>query len=165
MTEWPSFLDSYEAAIYNSSELSDVQKFTYLRGYLTDTALKSVSGLTLTNKNYGKALTILKERHGNKQAIVSTHMEKLANLRVVSSDANINGLQKLFGEIESNVKSLESLAVEANSYGSLLVPIIMNCLLHQLKLVASRSLRSDLWDLFGLLKIMKLEITARENCD
>ena len=25
LTEWPSFLDSYEAAIHNSSELSDVQ--------------------------------------------------------------------------------------------------------------------------------------------
>ena len=58
LMEWPSFLDYYEAAIHNSSELSDVQKFTYLRSYLTDAALKSVSGLTLTNENYAKALTI-----------------------------------------------------------------------------------------------------------
>ena len=81
---------------------------------------------------------------GNKQAIVSKHMEKLANLRVLSSDANINGLQKLFDEIESNVRSLESLGVKANIYGSLLVPIITNRLPHQLKLVASRNLSSDL---------------------
>ena len=73
------------SAIHNSSELIDVQKFTYLRSYLTDAALKSVSGLKLTNENYGKALTILKECYENKQAIVSTHTE---NLRVVSSDAN-----------------------------------------------------------------------------
>ena len=92
-------------------------------------------------------------------------MEKLANLRVLSSDANINGLQKLFDEIESNVRSLESLGVKANIYGSLLVPIITNRLPHQLKLVASRNLSSDLWDLTELLKIMKLEITARENCE
>ena len=67
---------------------------------MTDAALKSISGLTLTNKNYGKALTILKERYGNKQVIVSTYIEKLANLQVVSSDANITGLRKLFDEIE-----------------------------------------------------------------
>ena len=72
---------------------------------MTDAALKSVSSLTLTNKNYGKALTVLKERYGNKQAIVSTHMKKLANLQVVSSDANIKGLRKLLDEIESNVRS------------------------------------------------------------
>ena len=129
LTERPSFFDSYEAAIHNSSELSDVRKFTYLRSYLTDAALKSVSGLTLTNEDYGKASTILKERYGNKQAIVSTYMDKLANLRVVSSDTNITGLRKLFDE---------SLGVEANSYGSLLVPIIMNHLPQQLKFVASR---------------------------
>ena len=62
------------------------------------------------------------------------------------------------------MRSLESLRVEANSYGSLLVPIIMNCLPHQLKLDSSRNLSLDLWDLTGLLKIMKLEMTARENC-
>ena len=92
-------------------------------------------------------------------------MENLANLRVVSSDANINGLWKLFDEIESNVRSLESSGVEANSYGSLIVPIIMNCLPHQLKLVASCDLSLDLWDLTTLLKIMKLEIPAREYCE
>ena len=60
-------------------------------------------------------------------------MEKLGNSRVVSSDVNMTGFEKLFDEIESNVRSLESLEVEANSYGSLLVPIIMNHLPHQLK--------------------------------
>ena len=41
----------------------------------------------------------------------------------------------------------------------------MNHLPQQLKLVASRNLSSDLWDLSELVKIMKLEITARENCE
>ena len=132
---------------------------------MTDAALNSDSGLTLTNENYRKALTILKERYGNKQAMVSTHMKKLANLGVVSSDENIAGLSKLFDEIESNVGSLERLGVEANSCGSILVSIIMNRLPHQLKLVASRNLSSDLWDLTELLKIIKLETTARENCE
>ena len=45
------------------------------------------------------------------------------------------------------------------------MPIIMNRCPHQLQLVASRNLSSDLWDLTELLKIIKLEITARRNCD
>ena len=45
------------------------------------------------------------------------------------------------------------------------MPIVMNYLPQQLKLVAIRNLSSDLWDLTELLKIMKLEITARENCE
>ena len=43
------------------------------------------------------------------------------------------------------------------------MPIIKNRLPHQLRLAASRNLSSDLWNLTELLKIMKLEITARED--
>lgn len=75
---------------------------------MTGAALKWISGFSLTNEIYWTASTILKERYGNKQAIVSTPMGKLANLPVVISDANITGLQKLFNKIESNVRSLES---------------------------------------------------------
>ena len=60
------------------------------------------------------------------------------------------------------MRNLETLGDGGNSYGSLLVPIVMNRLPHQLKLVVSRNLISDLWDLAELLKIIKLEITARE---
>ena len=42
-------MDSYEAAIDNSSELSDMERLTYLRSYLTDVALKLISGLSLAN--------------------------------------------------------------------------------------------------------------------
>ena len=41
----------------------------------------------------------------------------------------------------------------------------MNRLPHHLKTVASQNLSSDLLNLTELLKIMKLEITAPENCD
>lgn len=75
---------------------------------MTGAALKWISGFSLTNEIYWTASTILKERYGNKQAIVSTPMGKLANLPVVISDANITGLQKLFNKIESNVRRLES---------------------------------------------------------
>ena len=62
------------------------------------------------------------------------------------------------------MRSFESLGVEGSSYGSLPVPIIMNRLPHQLKLV-SHNLSTDLWDLTELLKIIKLEITARDICE
>ena len=156
-------MDSNEAAIGNSSDLNDVQKFTYIRGYLTDGAMNSISGLTLTNENYRKALTVLKKSYGNKQAIVSTRMEKLANLQVVSSDANMTVLRKLFDEIKSNLRSPESEQLRIAIVP--IIPIIMNRLPQQLKTVASQNLSSDLLNFTKLLKIMKLEITAPENCD
>ena len=75
LTEWPTFLDSLEAAIDTCSDLDDVQKFTYFRSYLQGPALQAINGLTLTNSNYIEALKILKDRFGNVQQIVSSHME------------------------------------------------------------------------------------------
>ena len=49
-------MDSYEAAIDNSSELSDMERLTYLRSYLTDVALKLISGLSLANDNCWKTV-------------------------------------------------------------------------------------------------------------
>ena len=54
LTQWKSFIDTFEAAIDKSS-LSDVEKFNYLKGYLLDNALKTIEGLNLTNENYPKA--------------------------------------------------------------------------------------------------------------
>ena len=45
------------------------------------------------------------------------------------------------------------------------MPIIMNRLPQLFKFVVSRNLSPDLWDLTELLKIMKLKITARKNCE
>lgn len=57
---------------------------------------------------------------------MSEHIENLANIQVVSSDTNITGLEKLFDEIESNMRTLEKFSVEANSYELLLMSFIMN---------------------------------------
>ena len=47
LTAWPPFWESYEAAIHTNSDLSDAEKFNYLRSLLRQTALDSVSGLAL----------------------------------------------------------------------------------------------------------------------
>ena len=50
-----------------------------------DGAAEAVSGLTLTAANYEEAVATLKRRFGNKQLIVSCHMDLLFNLESVTS--------------------------------------------------------------------------------
>ena len=66
LMEWPSFLDAYEAAIDNSSDLSDARKFTYLRSYLTDVALKTISGLTFDYWRRGVVVITTAQLHSTK---------------------------------------------------------------------------------------------------
>ena len=78
--KWPEFWDSYQAAI-EKSNLLEVEKFNYLKTLVICGAANSIFGLNLTNNNYGKAINILKDQFGNKQIIISSHMNSLLELR------------------------------------------------------------------------------------
>ena len=130
-TNWQTFVDSYEIAINSSSNLSNIEKFNYLRCYIEGDTLHKIAGFTLTNKNYNKALDLLKNRYGNLQLIISAHMNELLKSKKITSDKDLTGLRKFFDNIESHLHSLQSLGIESKNYGSLLAPIILDRLPHQ----------------------------------
>uniref|UniRef100_A0A1X7TG22 Uncharacterized protein n=1 Tax=Amphimedon queenslandica TaxID=400682 RepID=A0A1X7TG22_AMPQE len=71
VTEWMTFWDSYDTAVHQNSELSDVEKFTYLKTLVSRTAKESIAGLTLTSANYKEAVRVLQDRFGKKERIIS----------------------------------------------------------------------------------------------
>lgn len=164
LTAWPPFWDSFKSAIHENPDLSKVDKFNYLRSMVTHGALEAISGLTLTAPNYDEAITILEKRFGNKQLIVNKHMDQLLNTDGVTSPHDVKGLRQLYDTIESNVRSLNSLGVKAESYGSLLSSVVMNKLPSELRLIVSRKFGStDSWDFSALLIVVEEEIQARER--
>ena len=104
---WTAFWDSYESAVHRNSALSEVDKFNYLRSLLEKSAYEAIAGLTLSSANYGEAIEILKKRFGNRQMIISRHMDVLLNLSVVSGEHDLKGLRWLYNEVEANVRSLK----------------------------------------------------------
>ena len=163
LTAWTTFWDSYESSIHKNSSLSDIDKFNYLRSLLEHTALESISGLTLTSTNYHEAIDILRKRFGNKQQIISRHMDILLNVEVVTSQHNLKGLRHLYDLIESHIRSLKSLGVSPDSYGTLLSSVLLNKLPSEIRLLVSRKVDEDSWSLDALLKVVEEEIRARER--
>ena len=47
----------------------------YLKSLLEHSAAETIEGLQLTNANYDEAIKILKDRFGNQQIIINSHME------------------------------------------------------------------------------------------
>ena len=160
---WTSFWDSYNSAIHQNSSLTDVDKFNYLRSLLKGTAREAVSGLMLTTANYAQAIELLTKRFGNKQQIISRHMDLLMNVESVSSHGNVKGLRRLYDLIESNVRSLKSLGVPADSYGSLLASVLMNKLPNELQLIICRKIGEADWELEFILQELVREIETRER--
>ena len=63
--EWRGFFEQFSKIVDEDEELSEINKFIYLKRYLSGQALSFVSGLSLTAGNYKDALELLKGRYGN----------------------------------------------------------------------------------------------------
>ena len=89
------FWDQFLIAIHENDSMADIDKFTYLRSFLSNSALQSINGLSLNATNYKEAIEILHERYRNKQVLTSAYMEKLDKLPSVTPSNNFNGLRKM----------------------------------------------------------------------
>jgi len=162
LTKWTSFWESFEAAVHHNDDLSEIEKFNYLTSLLERLAREAISGLALTAANYHQAVATLKKRFGSKQQIVNKHMDALLQVECVTSSQNIRALRRLFDNISSHVRSLKSLGVEPESYGSLLCPVLITKLPVDLQLIVSRKVSDSDWNLDPLMEVIE-EIIARER--
>ena len=110
--EWQQFWDGFESAIHNNPKLSQVDKFSYLRGLLVGIARTSVAGLALTSANYEAAIEILKRRFGNKVTIERAHVNDLLKVHPVYNDKDTGSLQRLYDTVEVHHRSLHALVKE-----------------------------------------------------
>ena len=163
LTKWEAFWSTFESSIRLHPTLSAVDKFTYLTSLLEGPAMRAVAGLKLTSANYAEAIDTLKKRFGNKQQIISRHMETLLELESVTSPNNIKALRHLYDRVEFQVRSLKSLEVPLNSYGNLLSSLFMNRLPQELRLIISRQIGDEEWHIDEIMTILEREISARER--
>ena len=151
ITTWTTFWDSFES-----------DKFNYLRSLLEKSAAEAISGLTLTADNYKEAVAILKKRFGNKQQIITKHMDILLSPDPVTSPHKLRELRHLFDLVEAQVRGLKSLRINSDSYGSLLSSVLLQKLPSELRLIVSCKVNETDWNLDRLLEQLEHEIEARE---
>ena len=88
--------DCYNSAIHTNPELTDVNRFNYLKGLLADGALSTIQGLPLAAANYKTAIDVLTECFGRKSVIVSSHMDSLLKLPSLFNCNDIRKLRQLY---------------------------------------------------------------------
>ncbi|XP_064464421.1 uncharacterized protein LOC135375698 [Ornithodoros turicata] len=74
LRNWESFWDQFDSTIHSNESLSKVDKFKYLKSYLTGKAMTVIKGLSLSEENYSTAIELLKDRFGKKSLIIDEHM-------------------------------------------------------------------------------------------
>ncbi|XP_011407795.1 PREDICTED: uncharacterized protein LOC105311847 [Amphimedon queenslandica] len=161
LTQWLPFWDTYHAAVHDNSDLSDIDKFTYLTTLLRGSARDAIKGLTLTSANYKEAVEILTKRFGDHQQIKGKHMEAL--LAMEPAQNNTQSLRRLFDEVESHVRQLKALGVSEEAYDTLLPSVLMNKLPSDMKLLITRGVSQKDWGLTKILSTFEEELKARER--
>ena len=82
-------------------------------------------------------------------------MDLLLNLEPVSAAHQLRNLRRLYDSVETHVRSLKSLGVDSETYGTLLASILLNKL--------PQELRTSDMGLDQLLREVEQEIDARER--
>ena len=118
-----TFWDSFSAAVDTSPTLGTIQKFSNLRAQLQGDAARTIAGLPLTEANYSHSVSLLKERFGRPNKIQNAHMQALLELPGPTNE--LSSLRMFYDSVEAHIRGLSSLGVPKESYGALLVPLVI----------------------------------------
>ena len=98
--EFQSFWGIFAAAIDSNTQLSNINKFEYLKGLLRGQAEAAIAGLAMKEDNYKIAVDFLKSRFRKVDLIVSAHMDALAGLAAASSSHDIRKVRLIYDSVE-----------------------------------------------------------------
>ena len=163
--EFQSWWDNFKSAVHDNQNIGTIMKFNYLRNYVHGSALSSIEGLQLTSDNYDKAIKIIRDRFANEQLLITTNIDKLLSIPTVNSTNNIENLREVYNKVEIYARNLQSLNVDKDQYGPVLISIIMSKIPQEIKLQISRAMpTNDKWCVDELLREARQEIESREIC-
>ena len=159
--EWQTLWDSFESSVHRNGSLSDIQRFSYLRSLLQGDAARVIEGFPLTHTNYIQAVELLKERFGQEHQIVYAYMQGLLELpRPTSTIVSLRTFQE---KMESYIRGLQSLGQGQESFGNLLVSVILGKLPADVKHNMTRDYGNNKWQLQDLRQALKKEIDILES--
>ena len=106
------------------------------------------------------AVTILHDRFGQTHKLVAAHMQAL--LEVTGPSNTLNSLRTFHDTINSHSRGLSSLGKSEDTYGDLLVPIILNKLPKETRQNLARDTATAEWTFSQLMAAILKEITILE---
>ena len=159
--KWQEFWDAFESTIHNNERLRNVDRFNYLRVQLVGQAREVISGLDLTNENYGIAVKLLHERYGKKQLMLEAHYAQLLKLDQAQKD--INSLRTFYDKTEKHLRVLQSLGEDTNHRN--ILSIIRSKFPGTIlgKLAEMKQDETEEWTVEGFQKKLQRYISAQEE--
>ena len=115
-----------------------------------------IASFSLTNTSYEHSVTLLKDRYGQPQKLITAHMQALLDLP--NPITTLSSLQSFHDVIERHMRSPSTLGKSVDLYGDLLVPIILNKLPQKTRKNMVSKHDSNEWNLNDLQEAIRKEV-------
>lgn len=158
--QWQPFWQAFEAEIHQDACLANINKFNDLVSQLEPSVLITVAGLTPSNDNYPVLVKLLTERFGSVPKITAAYMRALYMLP--KPESHLKSLRGFYDSLESYVRGLDAFGKPSDSYGDLLVCILLDKLPGDVRKNVARQHDKDEWTLDQLRKALRGEIRVME---
>ncbi|XP_050599186.1 uncharacterized protein LOC126926913 [Bombus affinis] len=114
LENWTYFYDTFSSTVDRNENLTNVQKFQYLRAAITGRAARSIQSLEPTDANYPIALNTLKEKFNCPLRICMRHWELMRSYPEIEKETP-EAIEDLMETISVNLKALERLGQSVTS--------------------------------------------------
>ncbi|XP_055605572.1 uncharacterized protein LOC129753751 [Uranotaenia lowii] len=119
LQDWITFRDTFSSMIHNNHNLSDIDKFTYLRTSLTGDALAEIGSIELTSANYSIAWQALHNSFENKKLLVKSYLDVLFSVYPMEEES-YEQLHRVVKDFETTLMMLQKVGVETDGMTTIL---------------------------------------------
>ncbi|XP_065085731.1 uncharacterized protein LOC135707774 [Ochlerotatus camptorhynchus] len=123
LDQWLNFHDLFVSLVHSSHELSNIQKFYYLRSSLSGDALKLVQTIAISANNYQVAWNLLLDHYQNPVRLKQSYVDSLFEFPSVKKES-ASELHSLVEKFEANVKVLHQLGEKTEYWDILLIRML-----------------------------------------
>ncbi|XP_043461792.1 uncharacterized protein LOC122506254 [Leptopilina heterotoma] len=122
--EWETFRDLFKAMV-DQTNITDVQKFYYLKSSLTGKAAERIKNLPVNNANYNEAWSMLVRRFDNNRILLAAHMRKLLSCPVASS-RSVDEILRLLDATNESIRAFTNIGRPVELWDDWFVHILVN---------------------------------------
>ncbi|XP_071053580.1 uncharacterized protein [Onthophagus taurus] len=120
---WPEFRDLFYSMVTSNEEISNVEKFQYLKLSVINEPAQLIKNLLVTNDNFHRAWSLLVERYENRRVMIDTQLTLLSARSIRTESAT--ELKRLISEVKEALGALEALGCPIQQWDYILVYLLV----------------------------------------
>lgn len=120
---WLEFRDTFESLINKNVNISDIQKFHYLRAALHGDAAQVISSIEFSAPNYKVAYEALLDRYNNTRLLVHNHIKAIFCLDTITKESATQ-IRNLTDKLFKHLRLLSQLDELTKNWDTLLIYIV-----------------------------------------